>query len=134
VLTYSGLELGNLSLSFTGGECFSLFKSHSDLADFNFELFAKTFGVLVVLLFLVEFSSKSVDLSCKTVSALLGGSLGVEGIIEVALHGGDVSFQAAFVVAEDGDLELNFSEALGGLSKFSFGILASSLSLEMSFD
>lgn len=128
--THSGLKFGNLSLSFAGGKGLGLLKSHSDLADFNLQLLAETLGILVVLLFLVKFSGQSVDLGGETVGALLGGSLGVEGIIQIALHGGNVSLQAALVVGDDSDLELDFGEALGGLSKLDLGILAGSLGLQ----
>ena len=77
----------------------------------------------------MKFAGQSVDLGGETVGALLGSSLGVKGVIQIALHGGDVSLQTALVVGKDGDLELDFGEALGGLSEFDLGILAGSLGL-----
>ena len=103
--TYSGLELGNLPLALSGGECLSLFQSDGDFSDFNLELFAEGFGVLVVVLFLSEFLGEPVYLSLESVSALLGGTTAIKSIVQVGLHGGDVGFHAALVVGEGGDLD-----------------------------
>ena len=77
----------------------------------------------------MEFSSQAVDLGLEAVCAFLSGSLGVDGVIQVALHGGDVGLHAACVACEDGDIKLDFSEAGGGLSQFILGIFEGSFRL-----
>jgi len=127
--TYSCLELGNLSLAFSGGECLGFLESDGDFSDFNLQLLAEGFGVLVVVLFLSEFLSQPVHLSLESVSALLGGSSAVKSVIKIGLHGADVSLHTALVVGEGGDLDGDLGQTDRCVVELVLGVLACTVGL-----
>jgi hypothetical protein len=127
--TYSGLEFSDLPLAFSGGECLSLLESDGDFSDFDLELFAEGFGVLVVLLFLSKFLGESVHFSLQSISTFLSSAAAVESIVKVGLHGSNISFHTAFVVCEGSDLNGDFGQADSYVVEFILSVLAASLGL-----
>jgi hypothetical protein len=124
------MELGNHSLSFLKSEHLGLLKPDSDLADLNLQLLPQAFGILVVLLFLREITGQPGHLIGKVLGSVFSGSLGIDGVIKVNLHTGDVSFHAAFVIGDGLDNDGELTDTGRGFGQLTFSVLAASFGLK----
>ena len=129
-ITYPGVELSHHTFSLSLCECLGLLQSHGDLADLDLQLLAEGLGVLVVLLFLAQLLGEAAVLVGEAVGTLVGGTAGVDGLVEVGLHASDVGFKAALLVGDRGDADGELVDADSSLVQLSLGVLAGALSLD----